>query len=763
MIKYMNTSEDYLTTGSPACDNRPNNNICFLQHIQLSKYTPHSSMDKLSRLQKLLGDGDAVTDTSAFDALTLGSGVKAHHLYEGSSDSEDGVLRMDAVVVEPKVNKSKKSKGKKSTNEVAAQPVVRSSGTKEHDRKYQLQLGELAAEDEIFCPWRAVKDYPWKFVGTANRDQVVATFYEAEQYFDEHWDFFYIHRGTSDLNQQPVILVPTAQLVNFFDTINQTLGTNLTIPSGGANPGFQLQFYNDGCPRPRYLGHSTNFEMAQQLHKNIPPAYYKLNDEPDALGSPDARSLAAFKAKMESMIQLQKNRKAATAEKRKRERLEKQKQWGHGIKRVQRYLGLREVQQVDEEAIKARLQAAGVYSRGDLDVAVRAAIAKLGPPASFDPEKPALFNPEGEVVFVCVDIEAWEKNSKMITEIGVATLDTRDIKGVLPGKNGEYWMAKIRARHFRIKEHAHLHNTEYVEGCADKFDFGKSEFIALNDAPKVIASCFKPPFSGPDQVSDPDRPIILLGHDTAADVNFMSQLGYDVHNLRNLQEIADTASMWRYLKREPNPRNLGMILYELEIAGWNLHNAGNDAVFTLQAMIAMSIKHIEDKQKAAEKEKEKKLRISESIKEATEAALEKEEGWSSSGENSDGGAPISPTPLKAKLSSTTISRQTASRNAQSLSSPTPAPHSSAFTMSAFPSLPSPKRTQPLAGFEQIPSHRLADDDWGLPQEQPPKLAGRSKSLQAGMATVDLDDWGMPAPKPANANEGKSSWDTYNAW
>lgn len=212
--------------------------------------------------------------------------------------------------------------------------------------------------------------------------------------------------------------------------------------------------------------------MAQQLHRNIPPAYYKLNDEPNALDSPDARSLAAFRAKMESIIQLQKNKKAATAEKRKKERLEKQKQWGHGIKRVQRYLGLREVQHVDEDAIKARLQSAGIYGRGDLDAAVKATIAKLGPSASFDPAKPAPFDPEGEVVFVCVDIEAWEKNSKMITEIGVATLDTRDIKGVLPGKNGEYWMTKIRARHFRIKEHAHLHNTEYVEGCADKFDFG---------------------------------------------------------------------------------------------------------------------------------------------------------------------------------------------------------------------------------------------------------------------------------------------------
>lgn len=85
-------------------------------------------MDKLSRLQKLLGDENAVTDTSAFDTLTVGSGVKAQHLYEGSSDSEDGVLRIDAIVVAPKVNKSKASKGKKSTNEVAAQAVVRLSG-----------------------------------------------------------------------------------------------------------------------------------------------------------------------------------------------------------------------------------------------------------------------------------------------------------------------------------------------------------------------------------------------------------------------------------------------------------------------------------------------------------------------------------------------------------------------------------------------------------------------------------------------------------
>ena len=70
--------------------------------------------------------------------------------------------------------------------------------------------------------------------------------------------------------------------------------------------------------------------------------------------------------------------------------------------------------------------------------------------------------------------------------------------------------------------------------------------------------------------------------------------------------------MWRYLKRETNPRNLGSILADLGIIGWNLHNAGNDAVYPLQAMIGIAIKHIEEKQKKRDvKDLEKKIRISE--------------------------------------------------------------------------------------------------------------------------------------------------------
>lgn len=145
-----------------------------------------------------------------------------------------------------------------------------------------------------------------------------------------------------------------------------------------------------------------------------------------------------------------------------------------------------------------------------------------------------------------------------------------------------------------------------------------SEFISIKHAPQIVASCFKHPYSNPDETTfeevkeEQKRNIVLVGHDLAADIAFLKTLGYDVTNLSNLLETADTAFMWRYLKRESNPRNLGSILAELKIVAWHLHNAGNDAVYTLQAMVGIAIKQIDEKKKAKDViEKEKKARISE--------------------------------------------------------------------------------------------------------------------------------------------------------
>ena len=171
------------------------------------------------------------------------------------------------------------------------------------------------------------------------------------------------------------------------------------------------------------------------------------------------------------MNQSQKGKKAASKEKEKKERIEKQHAWSHGIKRVQRYLGLRELRHGELEAIKAGLEFSGLQW-GDYDAAVMAAAAKLPPTTFFQPGQLIRFQQEESVVFVCVDVEAYERDAKIITEVGIATLDTQDIAHVVPGEGGTNWRSCIRARHFIIKEHQHYKNGEFVAGCPDKFEFG---------------------------------------------------------------------------------------------------------------------------------------------------------------------------------------------------------------------------------------------------------------------------------------------------
>lgn len=101
-------------------------------------------------------------------------------------------------------------------------------------------------------------------------------------------------------------------------------------------------------------------------------------------------------------------------------------------------------------------------------------LATLHPttPDIVDVSQHPLFDPEKSVIFISVDVESFERDHNLITEIGIATLDTADLATVSPGNGGSNWMSLIRARHFRIKEYEHLKNHEFVHGCAENFQFG---------------------------------------------------------------------------------------------------------------------------------------------------------------------------------------------------------------------------------------------------------------------------------------------------
>jgi hypothetical protein len=187
---------------------------------------------------------------------------------------------------------------------------------------------------------------------------------------------FYIHRYLSDNSLPALLLIPTKQFEAFLAIINRTLKTQLTIPSGGGGRTFQVTFENDGTPQPRYLGRSTNKEMAENLRNSIPPAWFRPKGEPVTAPAPSDRSLAAFKAKIDMMLQVQKGKKLVNKEKQKVERIAKQQSWNHSTKRVQRYLGIRQASH-EEQAAAAR---AGLVDSGlewsDYDAAVKAAIPR---------------------------------------------------------------------------------------------------------------------------------------------------------------------------------------------------------------------------------------------------------------------------------------------------------------------------------------------------------------------------------------------------
>jgi hypothetical protein len=205
-------------------------------------------------------------------------------------------------------------------------------------------------------------------------------------------------------------------------------------------------------------------------------------------------SLEAFRRKIELMAEVDTRKKLAAKEKKKADQFSKRKAWGQAVKKVQQQLGLRDLPNGHQNAMnKIRaalaLEYAGkckslpripvqytfltaILAADQYENAIKRAEAELSEQDKLSCDKPAAFASLDSVVFVCIDVEAYERNQKIITEVGIATLDTADLIGIAPGDGGAGWTSKIRARHFRIQENRRYFNWEFIQGCADKFQFG---------------------------------------------------------------------------------------------------------------------------------------------------------------------------------------------------------------------------------------------------------------------------------------------------
>ncbi|MCJ1284355.1 hypothetical protein MMC26_003686 [Xylographa opegraphella] len=513
--------------------------------------------------------------------------------------------------------------------------------------------GDMGSLHIGYCPILAVVKFPYKFMKgpTELVEKVSWRYFASSKIWDRKWTIHFIYPPPS-ISIKPLLLVPESEVRSLLEEINNDLEIQLEFPARADERGFLLNFSDDGQPRPRFLGISSSQAAFKAIEQQVPTMESLVKGTESLALDTDDKSFAAFKMKMDLGHMATHKKAKANKEKKKFQRVQQKEAWSRQLRRTQRYLGIRprsetntwsggKAPSLDEPGQKWE-DYVTAKEKYDREIREKHALPPL------DVSYPVPYAFENSVVFVCVDVESFERSHSQITEIGISTLDTNDLIGLAPGPDGKDWMKKIISRHFRIKERVHLVNKDFVTGCPDRFEkvFGESEFISINDAPAVVASCFRPPFSGPlnttvmSQYGEPEvkRKIILVGHDTKTDINYLRDLGYDPGNLSNLLEVLDTSEVYRALKCETQAGGLGTLLYDLGLPGWNLHNAGNDAAYTLQALIAIAFKALVPKEERQAKSIDE--RTEEAMTEAADRVAEDNEEWDVAAGEDDGGPAV---------------------------------------------------------------------------------------------------------------------------
>jgi DNA polymerase III alpha subunit (gram-positive type) len=86
------------------------------------------------------------------------------------------------------------------------------------------------------------------------------------------------------------------------------------------------------------------------------------------------------------------------------------------------------------------------------------------------------------------------------------------------------------------------------------------------------------------------RHVVLVFHERSADIKYLqSSVKYNITDAMNVLDVVDTKEMHQYATQDLNGRALETVLKYLDIHYENLHNGGNDAVYTLRAMIGLVV------------------------------------------------------------------------------------------------------------------------------------------------------------------------------
>ncbi|ODQ67302.1 hypothetical protein NADFUDRAFT_45442 [Nadsonia fulvescens var. elongata DSM 6958] len=178
-------------------------------------------------------------------------------------------------------------------------------------------------------------------------------------------------------------------------------------------------------------------------------------------------------------------------------------------------------------------------------------------------------------VFISFDLEHYEFEPTLLTEIGITVYDPYDKKW--DQKNQPVFFPRFRSSHIIVDEHKRHRNGRFVPDNMFNFLFGKSNVMKQKAALKAfteIINHYNQAYPGE---------VVFIGQQLSGDILFLKKMGIQVPE--NIP-ILDTERVWKESQPEGSS-NLAHILQKLDLPHSFIHNAGNDSYYTLMALFSL--------------------------------------------------------------------------------------------------------------------------------------------------------------------------------
>jgi hypothetical protein len=210
-----------------------------------------------------------------------------------------------------------------------------------------------------------------------------------------------------------------------------------------------------------------------------------------------------------------------------------------------------------------------------------------------------------DAILISIDLEVASdrkllhlSNEKpLVTQIGFARLDTRDIRSM---SNAADLRNMISVHFFLISDLLLSKTGEAKAKAKNQCVFAKSQKIDAAEVPPIIIKNLQLP---DDNATDGSlRNIVLVGQSIKEDLKVLRYLGIEPFTIAPVLSVVDTYLMARYalppfspkIRLEPGQDfTLAGILSELgcQPNREEFHNAGNDAVYSVYAMLLIAIEY----------------------------------------------------------------------------------------------------------------------------------------------------------------------------